>query len=398
MSTTGTSQPHAQDLRAEAVGDSDNRSPVARFDIYLWRYLDADGRLTGELPDWAADAEPLRHLYQSMAQVRAFDARAVALQRTGQLGTYASSLGQEAIGAALGHTLADDDVLLPTYRETLALLMRGVRMHELLLYWGGDERGMAWSGRPHDFPLCVPIGTQVPHAVGIAQAFKYRRQQRVAVCTIGDGGSSKGDFYEALNLAGVWQLPVVFVVVNNQWAISVPRDRQSGAQTLAQKAVAAGVPGEQVDGNDIIALCERLRHALEHARQGNGPRLIEALTYRMSDHTTADDASRYRPAEELEQARQNEPMLRLRRYLECLDAWSEQDETALKAEHEQRVEAEVEAYLGTGAMPPESMFDCLYETLPSALQTQRDEVLAGGVAGVDSEQSADHPTQEVDHE
>lgn len=394
MSKTGTSQSPVKDLPTKAAGGSDNRSPVARFDICLWRYLDASGRLTGALPGWAADTETLRQLYRNMAQVRTFDARAVALQRTGQLGTYASSLGQEAIGAALGHVLSDEDVLLPTYRETLALLMRGVRMHELLLYWGGDERGMAWSGRPHDFPLCVPIGTQVPHAVGVAQAFKYRSQQRVAVCTIGDGGSSKGDFYEALNLAGVWQLPVVFVVVNNQWAISVPRDRQSGAQTLAQKGIAAGVPGEQVDGNDIMAMCERLHHAVENAREGKGPWLIEALTYRMSDHTTADDASRYRPADELEQARQKEPMLRLRRYLESLDAWSEEDEAALNEYCEQRVEAEVEAYLGSSAMPPESMFDCLYETLPAALRAQRDEVVAGGAA----ESAPGNPTQEVDHE
>lgn len=358
------------------VSAADNRTGVARFDIYFWRYLNADGVLVDALPEWAADTDQLRELYKNMAQVRTFDARAVALQRTGQLGTYASSLGQEAVGAALGHVLAPEDALFPTYRETLALLMRGVRMHELLLYWGGDERGMAWSGQPHDFPLCVPIATQVPHAVGVAHAFRYRGEPRVAVCTIGDGGSSKGDFYEGLNLAGAAQLPVVFVVVNNQWAISVPRHQQSGALTLAQKAIAAGVPGEQVDGNDIIGMCERLRHAVDNAREGRGPRLIEAVTYRMSDHTTADDASRYRPAEELQQAWKREPMLRLRRYLEGLNAWSDDDEVALREECERLVEAEVAIYAETPAMPPESMFECLYETMPPALQAQRDALVA----------------------
>lgn len=372
MSEVCSSTPPSGDSRCTG----DNCVSVARFEICLWRYIDAQGNLTGALPDWAADTDQLRDLYRSMARVRTFDARAVALQRTGELGTYASSLGQEAVGAALGHVMAADDVLLSTYRETLALLMRGVRMHELLLYWGGDERGMDWSGRPHDFPLCVPIATQIPHAVGVAQAFRYRGQPRVAVCTIGDGGSSKGDFYEALNLAGSWRLPVVFVVINNQWAISVPRSHQSAAQTLAQKAIAAGVPGEQVDGNDIIALCERVGRAVEHARGGNGPWLIEALTYRLSDHTTADDASRYRSAAELEQAREHEPMLRLRRYLENLDAWSERDEDALNDECERLVEAEVAIYRETAALLPESMFDHLYETLPDALQGQRDAVVA----------------------
>lgn len=349
-------------------------SLVASFEIHLWRYLNADGIPVCSLPAFAAEDDKLLQLYRNMVLVRAFDARAVALQRTGQLGTYASSLGQEAVGAALGDALAADDVFLPTYRETLALLLRGVAMHELLLYWGGDERGMAWPENREDFPLCVPIGSQVPHAVGVAQAFRYRQQSRVVICPIGDGGSSKGDFYEALNLAGAWRLPVVFVVVNNQWAISVPREVQTGAETLAQKAIAAGIDTEQVDGNDVIALRERLGVAIERARAGEGPRLIEALTYRLCDHTTADDASRYRSNEELDAQWQREPLLRLRRYLESIDAWDEQQETRWREECEQRVAAEVDIYLATEPMPAEAMFDHLYETLPVALYPQREEV------------------------
>src|SRR5690606_38354694 len=164
---------------------------------------------------------------------------------------------------------------------------------------GSNYRGPA--APMQDFPICVPIATHAPHAVGVAYALKLRRERRVAVAALGDGATSKGDFYEALNGAGVWQLPLVFVIVNNQWAISVPRSAQSRAETLAQKAVAAGVPGEQVDGDDAVAVYDAMRRALAAARDGGGPRVVEALTYRLSDHTTADDAARYRPAHELEQ-------------------------------------------------------------------------------------------------
>ena len=153
---------------------------------------------------------------------------------------------------------------------------------------------MCFSNAARDFPICVTVASNAPHAVGVGYAMKYRNEDRVAVCILGDGGTSKGDFYEAINAAGVWQLPVVFVINNNQWAISVPRNSQTHAQTLAQKAIAAGIHGEQVDGNDVVALRERFSAALDKARNGDGPSIIEALTYRMSDHTTADDATHYR--------------------------------------------------------------------------------------------------------
>jgi pyruvate dehydrogenase E1 component alpha subunit len=254
-------------------------------------------------------------------------------------------------------------------------------MSDILLYWGGDERGMAYTrpGEPrHDFPLFVPIASQAPQAVGVAYAFKLRREPRVAVCVLGDGGSSKGDFYEALNAAGVWQLPVVFVIVNNGWAISVPREIQSHAKTLAQKAIAAGVEGEQVDGNDAIAVYDALERALGLARRGAGPHLIEALTYRMHDHTTADDARRYRSADELESQRAFDPVERFRKHLVGAGVWSDPDEERLQAEVETQIERAVEEYLATGAPAPESMFEHLFAQLPSALEQQRDELAAEG--------------------
>ena len=208
---------------------------VAEFRIPYTRFLDPAGEPCGELPEWALDPERLLALYRTMVLNRAFDNKAIALQRTGRIGTYASTLGQEAISAALGAVMRPEDVFVPFYRDTGTLHARSVSLRELLLYWGGDERGMDYAGPREDFPINVPIATQLPHAVGVAYAFKLRKQPRVAVVTCGDGATSKGDFYEAINYAGVDRLPVVVVVVNNQWAISVPRSRQSAASTLAQK-------------------------------------------------------------------------------------------------------------------------------------------------------------------
>lgn len=348
---------------------------VARFEIYFHQILDAKGNLVGPLPDFAKNSKCLIGLYQSMVNARLFDKKAVFLQRRGQLGTYASSLGQEAIGTGIGSAMAEDDVLFPGYREYAAQFLRGVRMSEILLYWGGNERGMDYQGQRHDFPICVPIGSQAPQAVGAAYAMKLRGEKRVAVCVIGDGGTSKGDFYESLNAAGTWDLPIVFVVSNNRWAISMPRETQTRAETLAQKAIAAGIAGEQVDGNDVIALRYRIELALEKARAGAGPTLIEALSYRLSDHTTADDASRYRSSEELEQQWHFEPLIRLRQYLTKMGRWSDADEEKLLAAVNQEVEQAVNQYLNTPPQAPESMFDYLYECLPAALDDQRISVI-----------------------
>lgn len=360
-----------------AASERDARQCVARFEVHRTQFLDADGRPVAELPEFARDARALLPLYKAMLLTRQFDQRAVALQRTGRLGTYPSSYGQEAAEVAIGAAMERDDVLLGTYRETGAMLVRGVEMQEILAYWGGDERGMDYSGPSaprEDFPISVPIATHAPHAVGVAYAFKLRNEPRVAVCVVGDGATSKGDFYEALNAAGVWELPLLTVVVNNQWAISVPRDAQSRAPTLAQKAVAAGIEGEQVDGNDAIAVYHAVGQALAECRRGRGPRLIEAVTYRLSDHTTADDARRYRSELEVERARAQDPVPRLRAYLERAGVWSDADEEALRAEHARLVDAAVEAYLNAPPPAPTAMFDHLFETLPHALEQQRDAV------------------------
>src|SRR5262244_449419 len=329
---------------------------IARFEVRRRSYLAPDGTTLRPLPSFASDTGVLISLYRGMVLTRAFDLKAVSLQRTGRLGTYAVSLGQEAVSVGIASAMRAEDVVLPSYRDNGTLLWRGTKMEEILLFWGGDERGNLSSGAPHDFPYCIPVGSQAPHAAGVAYAFKLRKEPRVAVCLFGDGATSKGDVWEAMNFAGVHKLPVVFVANNNQWAISVPLKWQTASQTLAQKAVAAGFSGEQVDGNDIIAVRAAAEAAIAAARAGEGPRLIEAITYRLSDHTTADDAARYRSPKEVEARWKQEPIARLRAYLVSRMGWSKAQEEQVARECEERVEAAVERYLAIGPRPPQTMF------------------------------------------
>ena len=354
---------------------ADEELPViARFEVRRRSYLAPDGTVRSALPAFAAEISTLLALYRGMVLTRAFDLKAVSLQRTGRLGTYAVSLGQEAVSVGIASAMRAEDVLLPSYRDNGTLLWRGTKMEEILLFWGGDERGNLSSGPPHDFPYCIPVGSQAPQAAGVAYAFKLRKEPRVAVCLFGDGATSKGDVYEAMNFAGVHKLPVVFVANNNQWAISVPLKLQTASETLAQKAIAAGFTGEQVDGNDVIAMRAAAEEATAQARAGGGPRLIEALTYRLSDHTTADDAARYRPSEEVQARWKEEPIARLRAYLVSQKAWGKAQEEELAAECQKKIEAAIERYLASSARAPETMFDHLYAELPRAYAGQQAEL------------------------
>ena len=352
-------------------------SIAATFEIEYLQYLDPECKpVRDDLPEFARDTAQLVELYQTMSFVRVFDGKAVALQRTGKLGTYASCLGHEAAHVGIGSAMQIDDVFAPMYREYGAQFVRGVKPREVLMYWGGDERGNDFSGPAHDFAWSVPIATQCLHAAGAALAFKIRKEPRVAVSVVGDGGSSKGDFYGAINIAGAQKLPYVSVIVNNQWAISVPRSIQTGAKTLAQKGIAAGLECLQVDGNDVIAVRAAMDFALKRARHGHGGTVIEAVTYRLSDHTTADDARRYRGDDEVKAAWQREPLKRLRNYLVALKAWDDAREAAWKAQCEQRVDVEVNAYLESKPQPTEAMFDYTYAELPPDLAAQRALALA----------------------
>lgn len=344
---------------------------VARFEISYTQLLNPKGELCGPLPEFAQNSATLIDLYRQMVRARVFDKKAIALQRTGKMGTYAPINGQEAISTAIGHAMRPEDVFIPYYRDYPAQFQRGVKMSEILSYWGGDERGSQFACDSEDLPICVPIASQCLHAAGIAFAFKHRKQARVAVVCIGDGGTSEGDFYEAINVAGVWNLPVVFVINNNHWAISVNIDQQTATETLAQKAIAAGFTGVQVDGNDLLATRKIIGDAIEKARRGEGSTLVEALTYRLCDHTTADDAARYQPKADVTDAATKEPIRRFRHFLHQQNLWDETKEKELLEACTEEVQQAVDEYLNCTPQPVTSMFDYHYAELPDYLIEQR---------------------------
>ncbi|RMH93381.1 pyruvate dehydrogenase (acetyl-transferring) E1 component subunit alpha [Lysobacter pythonis] len=349
---------------------------AAQFEIEYLQYLAPDGRPIAPLPSALNDPARLVELFKRMLFVRTFDSKAIALQRTGKLGTYAASLGHEATHVGIGAAMAPEDVFAPSYREYGAQFMRGVKPREVLMYWGGDERGNDFEIPRNDYPWCVPISTQMLMAAGAALSFKLRGQKRVAVATCGDGGSSKTDFYAAVNSGGAFELPLVLCVINNGWAISVPRKAQTGARTLAQKGLAGGLHCLQVDGNDIVAVMEAMRLATERARNGEGASVIEFMTYRLHDHTTADDARRYRGEEEVKEAWTREPFIRLRKYLSDQKFWDEEQEKAWVEECGKQVDIEINAYLETPVQPVEAMFDHLYADMPTDVRRQRETAIA----------------------
>ena len=343
----------------------------SKFSIETIETLDPDGQLQRSLPPALKKRNSLIKLYQIMVLTRVFDRAAINLQRTGSMGTYPSCEGQEAIGTGIGFAMRKDDVFVPYYRDVATQIQRGVLLEEILLYWGGDERGSNYQHQAQDFPMCVPIATQTCHAVGVAYAFKYRRQDRAVVTTCGDGATSKGDFYESINIAGAMGLPVVFVVNNNRWAISVPLARQTAAKTIAQKSMAAGINGIRVDGNDPIAVYEVVSNALEQARCNNQPTLVEALSYRLCDHTTADDASRYRDSQELEEARMREPLIRYKLLLQHKYKWTEADDKELYEDCDQTVKQAIENYLSTADQAPGEFFDYMFAEPTFELERQK---------------------------
>ena len=278
----------------------DNQLPViARFEVRYRNYLASDGAIIRPPPAFASDTELLVSLYRAMVLVRAFDLKAVALQRTGRLGTYAVSLGQEAVAVGVASAMRDNDVLLPSYRDNAALIWRGVKLEEILLFWGGDERGNHFSGPIHDFPFCVPVGSQAPHAAGVAYAFKLRREPRVAVCLFGDGATSKGDVYEAMNFAGSWQLPVIFLCQNNQYGEYTKLADYTASRDFASRAAGYGFKGVKLDGNDPLAFYKGMKNVIAEIRAGGGPIFVEATTYRLGPHAGVGD-NHNAPKEELQ--------------------------------------------------------------------------------------------------
>lgn len=348
-------------------------SKLASFSIRRLQFMDEQGASTQALPSFADEAT-LLELYQLMHLTRAGDEKAVNLQRTGKLGTYPASTGQEAISVGIGHAMATNDVFCPYYRDQGTLIQRGVGFEDIYANWGGYESSnlIPNAVNAHDFPVSVPIASQFQYAAGVAFAMAYKEENNAVLATGGEGSTSEGDFHEAINLAGSQQLPLVVVINNNQWAISVPREAQTGSDTIAQKAIGAGLDCVQVDGNDVIAVREAVAHALQCAREERKPALIEAVSYRLCDHTTADDFSRYADNNALEKAKEAEPIARLRRYLIEQNLWDDAREQTMLKEINDSIQASAQRYLDRPTPPLEEMFNHTYANLPKDLQQQRD--------------------------
>ena len=343
---------------------------LASFEVRRLSILDESGNVDVALMPQLSEAEIWR-MYEAMVLARTFDERAVALQREGRLGTYPPIMGQEAaqVGSALALSAAD--WIFPSFREMGAHLTLGYPIPQLLQYWTGDERAQKAPQQLNIFPFCVAVGSQIPQAVGAALAARYRRDPIAVITYFGDGATSKGDFHEGFNMAGVFRLPMVFICQNNQWAISVPLRSQTAAASLAQKAIAYGFEGIQVDGNDVFAVYRATRQAVEKARGGGGPTFIECLTYRMTDHTTADDAGRYRSAEEVALWHGRDPILRLERFLAAKGRWSQENGSEVKTRATEIIDAAVQQM---EAIPPPAaaeMFDSTLATLSPRQAEQR---------------------------
>ena len=341
----------------------------------MLQVVDENGLVKRELEP-TMDSEVLLKAYRTMILARAADEKAVRLQRQGRMGAYPPSRGQEAsqIGPALA--LQEGDWLVPGFRELGALLWRGVPLWRMYLFWAGNEEGSVYPEGVHVAPTVVPVGDQILHGVGISYASLIRKEKNVTMVYFGDGGSSEGSFHEGLNFAGVFKTPTVFVCQNNQYAISTPRERQTASRTIAQKASAYGFPGILVDGNDVLALYLAANEALERARNGEGPTLIESYTYRLGDHTTSDDATRYRKEEELKTWEGKDPLKRFRMYLEKKGLWNEGQEKAAWTDAQNTVEEEANRALSQTEPSIEDVFKFTYKEMPPEL-TQQLESLKG---------------------
>ena len=339
------------------------------------QYLDENGKFDpSREPEISKD--DLLKIYRFMVLCREADQKMLNLQRQGRIGTFPPVTGQEATMCAMGMAMAPKDWFVGTYREMETRLIRGDTLDRVLTYYSGFEEGSTVPADNRILPVQIVLGSQTPHAVGIAFAMKYKGEKDAAVLTsFGDGASSEGDVYEAMNFAGVWKVPIVFVCINNGWAISTPRKIQTAAETFAQKAVAAGFEGIQIDGNDPLVVYQTVREALEKARSTGLPTLIEAVTYRLLMHTTADDPTKYRDEAEVKAWWERDPLPRMRKYLETKGFWNSQKQESLELEVRSEIDAAVKRLEAPTKRKPDTSFDHVLGTRHPSIEAQRAEFL-----------------------
>lgn len=335
--------------------------------------LDMNGEIVNEkdLPDLSD--EQLLYLYKTMLYTRVIDEKALSYQRQGRMLTYAPNTGQEAAQVGSAYAMEKGDWLAPSFRELGALLVRGVPLEKIYLYWYGNEWGSHQDEDLRVLPTAVPIASQYQHAAGLGMSINIKGEKDAVVTYVGDGGTSHGDFHEALNYAGVFKAPVVFIIQNNQYAISMSRGKQTASKTLAQKAIAYGMPGIVVDGNDIFAMYSATKEALERAKRGEGPTLIEAYTYRLGAHTTSDDPTKYREDAEVEEWRVKDPILRFKKYLLDKNLITEEWEEETKKELESKISTIFEEIEVSSDTEIEDIFKYQYEEMPPQLEEQLNE-------------------------
>lgn len=337
----------------------------------MLQVMDDDGKIIN--PKWKPEItdEFILESYKFMNYARQADLMAVSYQRQGRMYTYPPNLGQEAIACAVGKQMRKQDWLVPAFREMGAWLLKGARLRDIYQHSGGYEDGQRFSEAPNFLPSAVPIASQLLHAVGIGYAINYKKEDSVVFAFVGDGGTSEGDFHEALNFAAVWKAPVLFVVQNNQYAISVPVKKQTNSVNLAIKAIAYGMPGIKVDGNDFFAVYKAAQEAINYIRKGNGPVLLEALTFRRGAHTTSDDPSLYRTAEEEKKWELKDPIKRLRGYLSEKNLWKEENDIPLLEDYKKEIEKEFAIYESHPPYPVEDVFKYHYQDIPEELKQQQ---------------------------
>lgn len=336
--------------------------------------LDKDGNVDKDLmPDLSE--EKIKEIYHLMVLVRTFDEKLFKLQRSGKIGTYAEVRGEEASEVGSAYALEKTDWMIPSFRETGVYVVRGVDRAKIVQAWNGDVRAFKADKGTTNLPVAIPVSSQNLHAVGIAWAEKLRGTKNAAIVYFGDGATSEGDFLEAMNFAGVYNVPLIFFCQNNQWAISTSRKIQTASDTIAQKGVAMGIKGIQVDGNDVLAVYAATKEALDRARKGEGPTLIESVTYRMGDHTTSDDASKYRTEEEVAFWKERDPLTRLEKYFKKIGTWTDEYGAQVKQEVTAEVDDAVEREMKIEPEEPGKMFDNVFSELIPDLAEQKEELL-----------------------
>jgi len=337
----------------------------------IFRILNNDGLI--ESPEFLPEIndKDLVKAYKDMLFARTADLQIVSYQRQGRIFTYPPNHGQEAISAAAGSIMKKDDWLVPAFREMGAWLAKGVSLKEIFLYFMGNEIGTSFKKTDKVLPISVPIASQLLHATGIGYEINYNKKKEVVFAFVGDGGTSEGDFHESLNFAGVWNVPVIFIVQNNQYAISTPFKMQTASDSIAIKSVAYGIKGIKVDGNDYLAMVSAIKQSADYSRKGNGPVLIEALTYRKGAHTTSDDPTKYRSKEEEENWDKSDPLLRMKKYLMSKDLWKENQDEKLINQYKMEIDREFIEAENHEETPLEDVFKYMYAEMPDDLKKQQ---------------------------